>query len=121
MASQKLTLAVRPRGNSSMVSTVVTWTLTNEPGKPMKKLPEEVVITAGGSASELYQSLATQAGTTVHSLRVTKGSDGTLVPNSRDLQLEMTGLREQSTIYVKDLGMCFDSLVCLLPASFSPP
>lgn len=75
-----------------------------KPGKPVKKLPEEVAIPAGGTASELYNTLALEAGTTVHRLRVTKGSDGALVPNSKDLQLETTGLREQSTIYVKDLG-----------------
>ena len=70
----------------------------------MKKLPEEVSLPANGTASELYTQLATRAGTTVHRLRVTKGSDGAHIPNSKDLSLSTTGLREQSTIYVKDLG-----------------
>ncbi|KAM0801570.1 3-oxo-5-alpha-steroid 4-dehydrogenase family protein-like protein [Usnea florida] len=86
MAAQKLTLAVRPRG------------------KPVKKLPEEISLPTNGPTSELYNRLAQQAGTTIHRLRVTKGSDGSFVPNSKDLSVNSTGLREQSTIYVKDLG-----------------
>lgn len=86
MAAQKLTLAVRPRG------------------KPVKKLPEEISLPNNGPTSELYNQLAQQAGTTIHRLRVTKGSDGSFVPNSKDLSVNSTGLREQSTIYVKDLG-----------------
>ncbi|CAF9935518.1 3-oxo-5a-steroid 4- dehydrogenase [Imshaugia aleurites] len=86
MAAQKLTLAVRPRG------------------KPVKKLPEEVSIPANGRASELYNQLALEAGTTIHRLRITKGSDGAFIPNTQHLKINLTGLREQSTIYVKDLG-----------------
>lgn len=78
--------------------------LTIKLGKPVQKLPEEVSITLGGTADELYNALALRAGISVHRLRVTKGSDGALVPNRKDLELETTGLREQSTIYVKDLG-----------------
>lgn len=70
----------------------------------MKKLPEEVSLPNNGPASELYNQLALQAGTSIHRLRVTKGSDGSFVPNSKDLSVNSTGLREQSTIYVKDLG-----------------
>lgn len=91
--------------------------MTIEPGKPVKKLPEEVAITAGGTSSELYNTLAAHAGISVHRLRVTKGSDGALVLNREDLQLESTGLREQSTIYAKDLGMWALSLY--LPALYS--
>ena len=74
-------------------------------GKPVNKLPEEVSLSINGSASELYKILAATAGTSEHRLRITKGSDGSFVPNSKDLQVEKTGLREQSTVYVKDLGM----------------
>ncbi|KAL6717329.1 Very-long-chain enoyl-CoA reductase [Lecanora helva] len=73
-------------------------------GKPVNKLPEEISVPASGTAWELYNSLASQASTSEHRLRVTKGSDGAFVPNNKDLKLESTGLREQSTIYVKDLG-----------------
>jgi very-long-chain enoyl-CoA reductase len=43
-------------------------------------------------------------GYSVHQLRATKGSDGTPIGNSSDLSIHSTGLRDQSTIYVKDLG-----------------
>ena len=73
-------------------------------GKPVKKLPEEVSIPFASPASDLYQQIALQAKTSVHRLRVTKGSDGAFVPNSKDLSISSTGLRDQSTVYVKDLG-----------------
>ena len=85
----------------------------------MKKLPEEVSLSTNGTASELYTQLAMQAGTTVHRLRVTKGSDGAHIPNSKDLPLSTTGLREQSTIYVKDLGTIF--LLLAISLYTTPP
>lgn len=105
MTEQKLTLAVRPRGILQKPAPLGTSSILKfRPGKPVKKLPDEVSVSNGGTATELYKALAAQVGTTEHRLRVTKGSDGALVPNSKDVQLESTGLREQSTIYVKDLG-----------------
>ena len=71
----------------------------------MNKLPEEISVSASGTTAEIYSSLAAQAKTSEHRLRITKGSDGALVPNNKDLKLDSTGLREQSTVYVKDLGM----------------
>ena len=73
-------------------------------GKPVKKLPEEISLPNNGPTSELYNRLAFQAGTSIHRLRITKGSDGSIVPNNKDISVNSTGLREQSTIYVKDLG-----------------
>ena len=73
-------------------------------GKPVKKLPEEVSVPSSGLASDLYKQIASKANTSIHRLRVTKGSDGALIPNNKDLVLSSTGLRDQSTIYVKDLG-----------------
>ncbi|MCJ1260673.1 3-oxo-5a-steroid 4- dehydrogenase [Lobaria immixta] len=86
MASKPLTLSVRPRG------------------KPATKLPEEVILTSNASTSDLYQEIASRADTSVHRLRVTKGSDGSVVPNAKSVSVHSTGLREQSTVYVKDLG-----------------
>ena len=84
--------------------------ITNDKlGKPVKKLPEEVSVPASGPASNLYKQIALKANISIHRLRVTKGSDGALVPNSNDLSLSSTGLRDQSTIYVKDLGMFKDT------------
>ncbi|MCJ1274680.1 3-oxo-5a-steroid 4- dehydrogenase [Puttea exsequens] len=86
MAPSQLTLAVRPRG------------------RPLQKLPEEVSVPTDSPASEIYTQLAQQSGASIHRLRVTKGSDGTLVPNNKAIKLEDTGLRDASTVYVKDLG-----------------
>ncbi|KAI9824598.1 MAG: 3-oxo-5a-steroid 4- dehydrogenase [Thelocarpon impressellum] len=86
MASKAITLAVRPRG------------------KPVRGLPEETNVSSSDSTSELYHRLAAQAGTSVHRLRITKGSDGSTIPNTKGLTVDRTGLREQSVIYVKDLG-----------------
>lgn len=70
----------------------------------MKKLPEEITVSATSPTADIYQQLARQAHTTIHRLRVSKGSDGTFIPNTKDLLVNVTGLRQQSTIYVKDLG-----------------
>jgi len=56
------------------------------------------------TSADLYAELAAQTNFTVHQLRVTKGSDGSVVPNAQDTSVHATGLRDQSTIYVKDLG-----------------
>lgn len=72
--------------------------------KPVKKLPEEVLVTSTGSTYELHKEIARKAGTSIDRLRITKGSDGSLVPNKHSLTVYDTGLREQSTIYVKDIG-----------------
>lgn len=73
-------------------------------GKPLKKLPEDISAPYTGKASDLYSQLALKSDTSVHRLRITKGSDGSLVPNSTDVSISQTGLRDQSTVYVKDLG-----------------
>lgn len=73
-------------------------------GKPIKTLPENVKLEAGASCSDLYNTLAKKCRYTVHRLRLTKGSDGSVLPNSKDTSVHSTGLRDQSTVYVKDLG-----------------
>lgn len=54
--------------------------------------------------AEVYSELAKQSKYSVHQIRVTKGSDGSVIPNTKDTTVHATGLRDQSTIYVKDLG-----------------
>lgn len=71
----------------------------------MKNLPEELPTSTASTASDLYTQLAFRSASSVHRLRITKGSDGTLIPNSAELSVEQTGLRDQSILYVKDLGM----------------
>ncbi|KAI4273576.1 MAG: hypothetical protein L6R38_006305 [Xanthoria sp. 2 TBL-2021] len=86
MASKTLTFAVRPRG------------------KPLHKLPEELSLSSTGTSSDLYTQLASSSQTSIHRLRITKGSDGSFIPNTSSLPVSDTGLRDGSTIYVKDLG-----------------
>ncbi|KAF1991438.1 3-oxo-5-alpha-steroid 4-dehydrogenase family protein-like protein [Aulographum hederae CBS 113979] len=86
MASKQLSLVVRPRG------------------KPIKNLPEETALTSSSPASDLYAQLASQSKSSVDRLRITKGSDGSLIPNSKTVTIADTGLRDRSAISVKDLG-----------------
>jgi very-long-chain enoyl-CoA reductase len=86
MATQLLTLTVLPRG------------------KPIRNLPEETALPRAAPASEIYQTLAKKTGTSVHRIRVTKGSDGQVVPNDKDIPINETGLLDGSKIFVKDLG-----------------
>ncbi|EER23593.1 3-oxo-5a-steroid 4- dehydrogenase [Coccidioides posadasii str. Silveira] len=86
MASQEITLEIKPRG------------------KPIRKLPKSISIGRDATAVSLYVSISQQAQFSIHRLRITKASDGTLVKNSKDITIESTGLRNQSVIYVKDLG-----------------
>ncbi|KAL9107983.1 MAG: hypothetical protein Q9227_007198 [Pyrenula ochraceoflavens] len=81
-----ITLRVQPRGN------------------PIPGLPNEVTTSASSSSKDVYAKLAQHTKYSVHQLRVSKGSDGTFVPNTSDMTIGYTGLRDQSTIYVKDLG-----------------
>ncbi|KAJ5101658.1 3-oxo-5-alpha-steroid 4-dehydrogenase C-terminal [Penicillium alfredii] len=86
-----------------MASTNVT--LTVEPrGKPIRNLPAEIEIALTASGEELHTALAEASATSVHRLRITKGSDRSVVPNSTRTTIQDTGLRESSVIHVKDLG-----------------
>lgn len=94
MASKPITILVRPRG------------------KPVNGLPDEASIYLQSSTADLYHRLAAESGCSVHRLRLSKGSDGTFVPNVKEYTIERTGLRNQSTIYVKDLGRSHKQLCC---------
>jgi very-long-chain enoyl-CoA reductase len=61
-------------------------------------------LSPNATAVEIYDTLANKTRYSVHQLRVTKGSDGSLISNLKDVSVYSTGLRDQSTIYVKDLG-----------------
>ncbi|KAL8838342.1 MAG: hypothetical protein Q9176_005153 [Flavoplaca citrina] len=86
MTSRTLTFSVRPRG------------------KPLHKLPEDLSLSSTSTSSDLYTQLASSSGTSIHRLRITKGSDGSFIPNTSSLPVSDTGLRDGSSIYVKDLG-----------------
>ncbi|KAJ5273407.1 hypothetical protein N7478_008532 [Penicillium angulare] len=79
--------------------------LTVEPrGKPIRGLPKEIMIDLDNSGEELHSIVAKSSGCSVHRLRITKGSDRSAVPNSKDITIDETGLRNSSVIHVKDLG-----------------
>lgn len=105
MASSTVNLAVHSRGRYPW--TVCTrkfslmWSLVA--GKRIRTLPKEVSISLDAPASDLYKALEQKSGYSIHRLRVTKGSDGSLVPNGSQ-SLRETGLSTQDTIFVKDLG-----------------
>ena len=86
MANQLTSLSVFPRS------------------KPIKNLPEQIAPPKGAPASEIYQQLSAISKFSIHRLRVTKASDGQLIPNSPDVPIYQTGLLDGSKIYVKDLG-----------------
>jgi len=73
-------------------------------GKPIQTLPESIELSPNATTAEIYSKLAKETRFSVHQLRVTKGSDGSVISNSKDESVYATGLRNQSTIYVKDLG-----------------
>lgn len=106
MVSSSIALVVRPRGTTlEAFFTASTPLLIIQLGKPIRQLPDETTVASGASAADLYHRLAAETGLSIHRLRVTKGSDGSLVPNSKDVTIDRTGLREQSTVDVKDLGV----------------
>ncbi|KAL2373513.1 enoyl reductase [Blastomyces gilchristii SLH14081] len=86
MASN-ITLSIKPRGN------------------PIAKLPQELSIDPNATGSELYNTIASRCGLSIHRIRVTKASDGSVIRNNSDATVHSTGLRNQSTIYIKDLGV----------------
>ncbi|KAL8789492.1 MAG: hypothetical protein Q9213_001105 [Squamulea squamosa] len=86
MASKTLTFSVRPRG------------------KPLNKLPEAISLSSASTSSDLYTQIASSSKTSIHRIRITKGSDGSFIPNTPSLPISNTGLRDGSSIYVKDLG-----------------
>ncbi|KAL4887059.1 3-oxo-5-alpha-steroid 4-dehydrogenase-domain-containing protein [Aspergillus karnatakaensis] len=73
-------------------------------GKPIKKLPKEVQLSPDASTQELYNRLAEASGYSVHRLRITKATDRTVVPNSKDSTIEGNGVSEKTVLHVKDLG-----------------
>ncbi|KAJ5908810.1 Steroid alpha reductase family protein [Penicillium taxi] len=80
-------------------------TLVVEPrGRPIHKLPKEVTIDIDASANDLHEVVAEICSVSVHRLRITKGSDRTVIANKKTTTINDTGLRNSSVIHVKDLG-----------------
>jgi len=74
-------------------------------GNLIPRLPPDISIALNASGAKLYSTLSQQSKLSVNRLRITKGSDGSLIPNSDNVTIYDTGLRSQSTLYVKDLGL----------------
>jgi hypothetical protein len=75
-------------------------------GRPIKNLPESITISPDASAADIFQKVADASRFPVHRLRITKGSDGSPLPKSKDVTVHDTGLRNKSAVDVKDLGGC---------------
>lgn len=67
-------------------------------------MPDTITIESSASTEELYKELAKQTRFSIHQLRITKGSDGSAINNAKNATIHSTGVRDQSTVYVKDLG-----------------
>jgi hypothetical protein len=79
--------------------------LITPPGRPIKGLPETITVDSDAPASEIFRKIATVSKFSIHRLRVTKGSDGSAIPNAAGVSVHQTGLRNKSAVDVKDLGM----------------
>lgn len=101
-ASGTTSAAERYAGNvPSADDTNVTHVPT---GNPIKNLPEYTYALPNDNGRNLYERIAAKSRWDINRLRITKGSDGSLVPNSRDNTIDQLGLYDQSQIFVKDLG-----------------
>ncbi|KAF1966226.1 hypothetical protein BU23DRAFT_329211 [Bimuria novae-zelandiae CBS 107.79] len=73
-------------------------------GRPIKNLPETITVNPEDDAAQIHKKIADASKFSIHRLRVTKGSDGTPIANTKDTTVHATGLRNKSAIDVKDLG-----------------
>ena len=80
------------------------------PGKPISKLPTDISIAFNANLANLYSTLSQHSKLSVNRLRITKGSDGSLILNNDNITIYDAGLRNQSTLYVKDLGLAAPSI-----------
>lgn len=74
-------------------------------GNPIKTLPIEIVVSTSDSCADLYSKISRSTNCSEHRFRITKGSDGSFLPNQKDTAIERTGLKDQSWISVKDQGL----------------
>ena len=73
-------------------------------GKPIKNLPTEISVDKSATAAEIYEQVAKQSRFPIYQLRITKGSDGSVIANDKKVTIGQTGLLQGSKVYVKDLG-----------------
>lgn len=111
MASKPISLKVESRGKHSLRnnSGYNVFSRSLQLGKRIPKLPTETSTYLQGSGSDLYKRVASQAGFSLHRLRITKGEDGKPIPNDTRVSIDSIGLRDGSVIQIKDLGMPYPS------------
>lgn len=67
-------------------------------------LPAKTYALPSDPCSDLYVRVAAKSRAPIARIRITKGSDGALVPNDEKTTVDEFGLYEGNTIHVKDLG-----------------
>ncbi|KAB8212043.1 3-oxo-5-alpha-steroid 4-dehydrogenase-domain-containing protein [Aspergillus parasiticus] len=95
-------VAIHPRGKFIWQSTELP--INSNTGKPAKSLPQKVRVDPHTSTEELYDVLAQMSGLSTYRLRITKKSDGTLVPRSKKTTIDEAGVKDMAVVTVKDLG-----------------
>ncbi|KAI5813152.1 3-oxo-5-alpha-steroid 4-dehydrogenase-domain-containing protein [Pyronema omphalodes] len=78
-------------------------------GRPLRGIPESIEVDLStATVSEVYSKIAAHTRLDQNRLRITKGSDGSVLSQKHQdgklVTVEETGLREGSQIFVKDLG-----------------
>ncbi|KAF2718504.1 hypothetical protein K431DRAFT_287656 [Polychaeton citri CBS 116435] len=102
MASKPVTISITPRG------------------RKIPNLPKETSVYIQGSTNDLYHRVAAEASFSIHRLRITKASDGSLVPNDKKTTISSIGLGNGDAIQVKDLGAQIGWRTCYIIEYLGP-
>lgn len=73
-------------------------------GRPIKGLPRTVTTYLQSSTSDLHHRIAAEAHFDPHRLRLTTGDANTVIANAKDTTIDRAELKNDVTVYVKDLG-----------------
>ncbi|KAK6523609.1 3-oxo-5a-steroid 4- dehydrogenase [Arthrobotrys megalospora] len=101
MGAEQITLRLNPRG------------------KPLPNLPAELPISSDASVDALYGAVAKLTGYSRHRLRITKSDSSHLKP-SPTATLEESNLYDQSSLFIKDLGLQIDWQTVFIIEYFGP-
>ncbi|RVD87865.1 uncharacterized protein DFL_002069 [Arthrobotrys flagrans] len=88
-------------------------------GAPLPRLPAELPISSGASVDALYDAVAKLTGYSRHRLRITKSDSSHLKPSST-VTLSDSNLFDQSSLFVKDLGLQIDWQTVFIIEYFGP-
>lgn len=106
MSEKVISLEVRPRGKSKLHRLGLCGRYANygPAGKPIRNLPKETYVRPSDSGKDVYERIAAKARTDINRLRITKSSDGSVIPNDGKVTVDSLLLDEGTSIFVKDLG-----------------